>query len=71
MKKLSPVLLSQADNATLPIWPVFCRVATRVTVTLELEEVLQPNRLALSISAASEYPSFIARLLRWITAKGD
>ncbi|MNI77408.1 hypothetical protein D3C73_1336990 [compost metagenome] len=63
MKKLSPVCWSQADNATLPIWPVFCRVATRVTDTLWFDEVAQPNRLALTISATSECLGFIAELL--------
>ncbi|MNI76845.1 hypothetical protein D3C73_1331000 [compost metagenome] len=47
----------------MPIWPVFCRVATRVTDTLWFGELVQPNRLAQTISAARECLSFIAKLL--------
>ena len=53
----------QSANVTLPIWPVFCRVATKGTLTPGLDEVVQPKRLAVTIRAASELLRFIANLL--------
>jgi hypothetical protein len=42
---------------------VFCRVATKGTLTPWFDEVVQPKRLAVTISAASEFMRFIANLL--------
>jgi hypothetical protein len=70
MKKLSPVCFSQLVSVTLPICPVFCRVATKGTDTPWSVEVAQPKRLRLIIRVASEHLKFIANsCVR--TAMGD
>jgi len=55
--------LSLLVKVALPIWPRFWWVVTKETVTPWFNEVVQPKRLAVTISAASELLSFIANLL--------